>query len=371
MASLLPTLRQRFTDANGEPLAGGKVWSYEAGTTTPVATFTDQSGATPNTNPIILDASGEADIWIGPGYFKLVIMDADDVVLKTVDNVSLPGSSSTAVPTGGLTGQVLTKLGDGDFMMVWADASGGVEDAAFTRSGYSSRFNQLFTSISAADFVDKVLLLTYAPPTISLGATGLGLREKGSPVTATTLSANVVKVLNDISVVRFYKDGALLATQTSGGAIPNGGTNSYAWTGSFSDNATFSAQAADVAGGGGGPTTVSASQTFQFVYPYYVGAASAGLSAAGVASLTKLVIASNANLVRSITAAGGNVFYFAYPVSHGALASILDVNNFETLGDWTLRTENITGLDGSPVSYRIYEFKNPVVAGSYQYTFKR
>jgi hypothetical protein len=41
---LSPLLRQRFFDSNGNPLAGGKLYSYAAGTTTPQSTYTDQSG---------------------------------------------------------------------------------------------------------------------------------------------------------------------------------------------------------------------------------------------------------------------------------------------------------------------------------------
>lgn len=86
-AELLHTLRQKFFDSNGEPLAGGKLYSYAAGTTTPQVTYTDQGGGTPNANPTILDANGEADIWIGTGSYKFVLKDADDVTQWTVDNV--------------------------------------------------------------------------------------------------------------------------------------------------------------------------------------------------------------------------------------------------------------------------------------------
>ena len=44
---------QFFTDDN-EVLSGGKIYTYAAGTTTPQATYTSASGATPHANPIIL-----------------------------------------------------------------------------------------------------------------------------------------------------------------------------------------------------------------------------------------------------------------------------------------------------------------------------
>jgi hypothetical protein len=63
---IAPIPRQKFFDEDGNPLAGGKVFTYEAGTTTKATTWTDHTGLTPNTNPIILDANGECDIWFPP-----------------------------------------------------------------------------------------------------------------------------------------------------------------------------------------------------------------------------------------------------------------------------------------------------------------
>lgn len=93
MASLAPLLKQRFVDSDGNALAGGKVWSYAAGTTTPKATYTDETAAAANTNPIILNANGEADIWLASSYYKLVVMDSSDAVQYTVDRVSSVGAS--------------------------------------------------------------------------------------------------------------------------------------------------------------------------------------------------------------------------------------------------------------------------------------
>lgn len=87
MATLTPSAKQQFFDANGNPLAGGKLYTYAAGTTTPLATYTDSSGGTPNTNPIILDSRGEANIWLGSAVYKFKLTTSTDVELWTVDNV--------------------------------------------------------------------------------------------------------------------------------------------------------------------------------------------------------------------------------------------------------------------------------------------
>jgi hypothetical protein len=75
---------QFFTN-NGEPLVGGKLDTYQAGSTTPLTTFTDSSGLIPNTNPIILGTDGRPPdtIWLSEGFFyKFVLSDANDVQIQ-------------------------------------------------------------------------------------------------------------------------------------------------------------------------------------------------------------------------------------------------------------------------------------------------
>ena len=91
MASLTPTPKQQFFDANGDPLVAGKVYTYAGGTTTPIATYTDQAGGTANANPIILDSRGMANIWLEPTVaYKFLITDSNDVTQYTTDNIVVP-----------------------------------------------------------------------------------------------------------------------------------------------------------------------------------------------------------------------------------------------------------------------------------------
>lgn len=92
MAVLLPQGRQQFFDAAGAPLAGGKVHTYAAGTSTPQATYTDAAGAVANANPVVLNARGEAIIfWAADAAYKVVVTDADGATIWTQDDVSNPG----------------------------------------------------------------------------------------------------------------------------------------------------------------------------------------------------------------------------------------------------------------------------------------
>jgi len=107
----------------------------------------------------------------------------------------------------------------------------------------------------------------------------------------------------------------------------------------------------------------SAAVTYNVVYPYYWGVGAQSLTAAQVALLTKTVkTESNSTVTTSPT---NQVWYYAYPASYGLLSDIRDKNGFsynlnqaDPLKDWLIRNENITGLDGTPQAYYIYEYVN-------------
>ena len=73
----------------GAPLAFGKVFTYQAGTNTPKATFQSEDGVTANANPTILNGAGYANIYLD-GSYKVVVKDADDVEVWTSDPVTDP-----------------------------------------------------------------------------------------------------------------------------------------------------------------------------------------------------------------------------------------------------------------------------------------
>ena len=80
----------QFFDDSGVPLAGGKLAMFDAGTTTPRATYTDNTGTVANPNPVILDAAGRPpeQIWLDDGFaYKVRVLDATDVEIRTYDYV--------------------------------------------------------------------------------------------------------------------------------------------------------------------------------------------------------------------------------------------------------------------------------------------
>jgi microcystin-dependent protein len=109
----VPFIKFREDDNNGKPLAGGKLYSYAAGTSTPLATYFNQDLATghENTNPLILDASGRANVWIQDGVgYKFVLKDALDNTIWTQDSVQIPSGGATSSGGGGGTQPVAQQV---------------------------------------------------------------------------------------------------------------------------------------------------------------------------------------------------------------------------------------------------------------------
>lgn len=99
---------QQFFDNNGVPLNGGLIYTYQAGSSTPLATYTDINGTVANANPIVLNSSGRLanEVWLTYGYYyKFVLKDSAGVTIGTYDNlygiIGVAGTSTgTTIPTG-------------------------------------------------------------------------------------------------------------------------------------------------------------------------------------------------------------------------------------------------------------------------------
>jgi hypothetical protein len=86
---LVPWLTSQFFSNNGQFLAGGQLFSYAAGTSTPIATFSDSTGLNVNTNPVIANSRGEMSVWITSNVlYKFVLEDASGNTIWTRDQVS-------------------------------------------------------------------------------------------------------------------------------------------------------------------------------------------------------------------------------------------------------------------------------------------
>ena len=101
---------QQFFDNNGIPNAGGLIYTYQAGSSTLLTTYTTVNGTIANTNPIVLDAYGRtpSEIWMQAGYsYKFIIQTSSAVTLQTIDNLYPILQSASATTSPFVTGMII------------------------------------------------------------------------------------------------------------------------------------------------------------------------------------------------------------------------------------------------------------------------
>jgi len=108
-----------FLGTTGLPLSGGKLYTYQAGSSTPLATYTDNNGTVANSNPIIFGSDGKipSELWLTYGYnYKFVIKDYNDVLIATYDNLYGILGTVPVAPSSFTTGMI----------MLWSGATGSI-----------------------------------------------------------------------------------------------------------------------------------------------------------------------------------------------------------------------------------------------------
>lgn len=110
---LLNPLAQFFAD-DGTPLAGGLVYAYAAGSTTPQDTFfnADLAPGHENTNPVVLDAYGKAVIYLSPVNYKIDVQTPGGVSTDGYPRDDIAGSPFTSTLTVAQGGTGLTSFTD-------------------------------------------------------------------------------------------------------------------------------------------------------------------------------------------------------------------------------------------------------------------
>ncbi len=108
--ALLPNGQQQFTDSNGAPLANGSVYFYYPGTTTAKTTWQDEGETTPNTDPVVLNAAGRAQIW-GSGLYREIVYDANGNLIFDAVTGSVGTGSGGFGATTSLASSATTDLG--------------------------------------------------------------------------------------------------------------------------------------------------------------------------------------------------------------------------------------------------------------------
>jgi len=141
--------RFRSFTAAGAVLAGGKLYTYEAGTATPLAVYTDAALSVPHANPVVLDANGEATIYAAAGTaYKFVLKNSADVTQWTIDPYEIADPTAPVTPSPVPTGAVLPYGGTAaptGFLLC--------DGSAVSRATYADLFAILSTTFGAGDGV--------------------------------------------------------------------------------------------------------------------------------------------------------------------------------------------------------------------------
>lgn len=192
--TIAPAPKHQYLDENGDPYAGAQLFTYEAGTSTKLATYTDVNLSSANTNPIVLDAAGRATIFLSPTSYKFILAPSDDTdpptsPIWTVDNVSAVPGSTVDIDVTATAGEALS-----------------AGDVAYLSAGDGSR--------TAGRWYKADADLDYASTTAN--ALGVVVADIASGSTGTVRIAGRVTGLSGLSIGSVYyvsgTAGALTAT---------------------------------------------------------------------------------------------------------------------------------------------------------------
>ena len=95
-------------DDNGNPLVGGKLYTYAAGTSNAQATYSDVSLSVANANPVVLDSAGRATVYLLASSYKFVLKDSSGNTIRTQDNVSAVAPFAVNLDIDGTAGETIT-----------------------------------------------------------------------------------------------------------------------------------------------------------------------------------------------------------------------------------------------------------------------
>jgi len=230
--SLTPVPHIQFLSNAGSPLASGCVFTYQAGTTNPATTYVDSTGTATNTNPIILNAGGFADIWIPNAAFKFKIVStggvncASGVTQWTVDNITgvlgllnlantwtaantfslpvtiTPNSNQLVIGTGGNQTTLNFPAPAGNIVI----NAPSTADTLVGRATTDTLLNKTLTS-------PALTTPTLTTPIINGAATGTGVQGTDSKVLTSGVNSGVV--------------GALLCDDAQAGATTTGCASAF------------------------------------------------------------------------------------------------------------------------------------------------
>lgn len=295
MATPLQAPYAQFFDSNGDPLSGGKVYTYIAGTTTPKATYTDAAGGTPAANPIILDSSGRAEIWI-TGTYRIDVYTSADVLVRSVDNVpafTAGGDMTKAVYDAANIAQQVVGL-----------------TASQSLTNKSVNGVTLTTGGSATQFLNGAG--SYAAPVITPTATPVALSGTSSTITVDFTTYSEYELIIDVTAIS--GNVTIEASSNGGGAYA-----STTYKGTRVSNTTASSQTTSIYATVASDTTklriaISQPSTSGAAVAISNGAGSDGTNGVVQTSVASMGVSAVANRIRISVGTSWTGYYTIKPI---------------------------------------------------------
>lgn len=217
MARLAPLgIFREFTN-DGDPLNGGKLYTYESGTSTPKPTYTDATESTQNANPVELDANGRANVWLGTGSYRFILKTSADVTLwGPVDNITGETTSAFGGQVEDVSGNLaVTEAYENFLLNCTATLTLSLLDAATAEEGFYFIVKNSGTGLVTIDpdgseTIDGAATITVRP---------------GESATIICDGSNWLSVFNAISTIPFVHASAASAAYQDFAEDTDNGTN--------------------------------------------------------------------------------------------------------------------------------------------------
>lgn len=296
--SISLSLSQQF-DELGEPLNGGKLYFYAAGTTAPQSAYQDVALTLPYPNPIVLDAAGRIPpFYLADGQIKIRLTNAAGVAQVTADNLLVIGASSGSGAPPSVDATAIFQTGDVMWLDVEGTRTGWVRDNGRTigsaSSGATERANSdtealysfLWNTYSnticpvatgrganaAADFAaNKAIGLPNKQGVAPGGLDGMGASASSAWSSVTVESGSATTAGSVVGTKMNTLVTANLPPYTPSGTN-SGGAASYTFSGASFQSGANSVMGTSISAGAGTPA--------QFTNPTFTGNAQGGTSTA-------------------------------------------------------------------------------------------
>lgn len=203
---LSPLGNTQIIDANGDPLVGGTIETFLAGTSTPETTYTDDAGGTPQGVVMTLNSLGYPEngpVWMLGGVpLKFIIKNSLGVVQSTFDDISGIGDTATAVDQWTLYGAGPTYLSAISFSVVGDQTTNTFQVGRRLKSTNSG--GTVYSTITASAFSLGVTTITVVNTSgvldAGLSAVSYGVLTADDPSIPTSAGVRLAVFSNGASV---------------------------------------------------------------------------------------------------------------------------------------------------------------------------